>query len=245
MNSHGENFPLTRHSVVLAVQSGNPAARLRAMETIASVYWKPIYKYVRLKWNVTPEDAADFAQDFFARLIEKELLNTYDRSKGRLRTFLRICADRLFMNQLRDSQRLKRGAGSAHVALDVEQAERELATVPGSESPEDCFNREWVVSLFTLGLERMRANCENEGKLIQFRLLERYDLDDVEARPSYAQLADEFGLALTDVTNYLAFARRQFRACVLDQLREMTATDEEYRREAQSLLGVEINETAL
>jgi len=29
-------------------------------------------------------------------------------------------------------------------------------------------------------------------------------------------------LAVTDVTNYLAFARREFRRCVLNQLREMT-----------------------
>lgn len=240
VNSHGDNFPLTRHSVVLAVQSDNPAARLRAMETIATVYWKPIYKYIRLKWNVPPEDAADFAQEFFTRLIEKEILDSYDSSKGRLRTFLRVCADRLFMNQLRDSQRLKRGAGNAPISIEVEQAEQELATLPRSASPEDCFNKEWVRSLFTLGLERMRANCENEGKLIQLQLFERHDLDDTEMKPSYAQLADEFEVAVTDVTNYLAFARRQFRACVLDQLREMTATDEEYRREAQALLGVEI-----
>jgi hypothetical protein len=75
--------------------------------------------------------------------------------------------------------------------------------------------------------------------MIHFELFERYDLLDDEARPSYAQLATDFGLATTGVTNYLAFARREFRRCVLDQLREMTATDEEFRREAQSLLGVD------
>jgi hypothetical protein len=86
----------------------------------------------------------------------------------------------------------------------------------------------------------MRVHCENAGKSIQFQLFERYDLDEADPKPSYAQLAEGFGLATTDVTNYLAFARREFRRCVLDQLREMTATDEEFRREAQALLGVEI-----
>ena len=57
---------------------------------------------------------------------------------------------------------------------------------------------------------------------------------------SYAQLATEFGLTSTDVTNYLALARREFRRCVLGQLREMTATDDEFRREARSLLGLEL-----
>jgi hypothetical protein len=41
------------------------------------------------------------------------------------------------------------------------------------------------------------------------------------------------------VTNYLAFARREFRRAVLAQLREMTGSEEEFQREAQTLLGVE------
>jgi hypothetical protein len=193
-----------------------------------------------MKWNVATEDAADFTQEFFTRLLEKEFLNSYDSSKGRLRTFLRICVDRLFMKQTRDSHRLKRGAVGAHPALDFEEAERELATMPRSESPEDCFDKEWVRSLFTLGLQQLRASCESGGKMVHFELFERYDLNEVDPKPSYAQLATEFGLAATDVTNYLAFARREFRRCVLDQLREMTATEEEFRREAQTLLGLRV-----
>jgi hypothetical protein len=76
--------------------------------------------------------------------------------------------------------------------------------------------------------------------MIHFELFELYDLQDTDPRLSYSQLATKFGLATTDVTNYLAFARREFRRCVLDQLREMTATDQEFRREAQTLLGVDI-----
>ncbi len=238
-NSQGGNFPLTRHSVVLAAQSEDPATRSRAVETIAAAYWKPVYKYVRLKWNIAAEDAADFTQEFFTRLLEKEFLDSYDSGKGRLRTFLRTCADRLFMKQMRDANRVKRGAGQAHFSLDFEEAEQELGAMQGSESPEDCFDKEWIRSLFALGLQKLRASCESEGKMIHFELFERYDLQDDDSPPSYAQLAQEFGLAATDVTNYLAFARREFRRCVLDQLREMTASDEEFRREAQALLGVQ------
>lgn len=240
VNSQGGNFPPTRHSVVLAAQSDDPAARSRAVAAIAATYWKPIYKYARLKWNLATEDAADFTQEFFTRLLEREFLDAYDSNKGRLRTFLRTCADHLFANQTRNSMRLKRGAGNTCFSLDFEEAEQELANVPNSESPEDCFDKEWVRSLFTLGLQRLRANCETSGKVIHFDLFERYDLGDPDPRPSYAQLATEFGLAATDVTNYLSFARREFRRCVLDQLREMTATDEEFRREARALLGVEV-----
>src|ERR1700680_5227924 len=127
-NSHSGSFPITRHSLVVAAQSNEPATRSGAIEAIAAAYWRPVYKYVRMKWNIAPEDAADFTQEFFSRLLEKEFLHSYESSKGRLRTFLRTCADALFINQTRDSRRLKRGVGSAHLSLDVMEAEEEGET---------------------------------------------------------------------------------------------------------------------
>jgi hypothetical protein len=76
--------------------------------------------------------------------------------------------------------------------------------------------------------------------MTHFELFDLYDLQDADPKPSYEELARKFGLATTDVTNYLAFARREFRRCVLDQLREMTTSDQEFHREAQVLLGVDI-----
>ena len=75
--------------------------------------------------------------------------------------------------------------------------------------------------------------------MVQFQLFERYDLRD-DANVSYASLAEEFALDTTTVNNYLAATRRDFRSVVLEKLREITATDEEFRTEARSLLGVDV-----
>ena len=238
-NHQGDAFPLTRHSVVAAAQGRDPQERVRALDAIIGAYWRPVYKYVRMRWRVEREDAEDFTQDFFSRLLEKDFLASYDPAKGKLRTFLRTCIDRLFLNQVRDAHRQKRGNAAAHVTLDFEEAEHELGASAQTESPEDYFEKEWIRTLFTLAVERLRAHCQSAGKATQFTLFERYDLGDEETRPSYVDLAGEFNIALTDVTNYLAFARREFRRCALDQLREMTGSEEEFRREAQSVLGVD------
>jgi RNA polymerase sigma factor (sigma-70 family) len=236
----GGSFPVTRHSIVVAAQSSDPVERSRAIETVTAAYWKPIYKYMRMKWGMAREDAQDFTQEFFTRLIEKEFLEAYDAHKGRLRTFLRTCADRLYLNQSRDAQRLKRSGGATHLPLDFDTAERELPKGSAAESIEEYFEKEWVRSLFSFALERLRAQCESSGKAVHFALFERYDLAEEDGpRPSYAELAREFGLPVTDVTNYLAFSRREFRRAVLGQLREMTASEEEFRREARALLGVD------
>jgi len=240
----GDAFPATRYSVISAARSDNPAERSHAIEAITSFYWKPVYKYVRLRWSLDAEDARDFTQDFFLRLIEKDFLESYDPAKGRLRTFLRTCADRLFLNQSRDAHRLKRGGALAQRAVDFDEAEREFSHMirqsgssPGS--PEEYFEKEWVRTLFAQAVEQLQAECELAGKKLYFELFAGYDLDDNDPKPSYASLAGRFNLSVTDVTNYLAFARREFRHCVLEKLRLMTGSEEEFRREAQSLLGVQ------
>jgi RNA polymerase sigma factor (sigma-70 family) len=235
-----DRFPMTQRSVVDAIQSDDPTEKSRAIEAITAAYWKPIYKYFRLRWKVNFFDAQDLTQEFFARLIEKDFLSSYDVNKGRLRTFLRTCADRLFMNQSRDAHRMKRGGANPDANLDFDEAERELARMAPSSSDtiDEYFEREWIRNLFALALERLRSKFTATGKLVYLDLFERYDLaEDQSSRLTYAQLAEEFRVSASNVTNYLAAARREFRQCVLDQLREMTTSEEEYQAEARALLG--------
>ena len=102
---------------------------------------------------------------------------------------------------------------------------------------EDFFEREWARSVFSLSLERLRQDCEQRGKQMHFRLLELYDIEEAGKELTYEQVAQQFGLKSSDVTNYLAYARREFRRIVLEQLREMTGSEEEFRQEAQTLAG--------
>ena len=240
-------FPATRWSAVVAARSEDPRDRSRALDAILAAYWKPIYKYLRIRWNKSDEDAKDATQEFLAQLIEKEYLSDFDPAKARLRTFLRVCVDHLVANQTKAASRLKRGGDVLHVTLDFEGAEAEFArarspltAAASAESFDQYLEKEFVRNLFTLAVTDLRTSCEARDKLRHFRLFERYDLDDSDAsRPSYAELAQEFGIAVTDVTNHLAFARREFRRIALEKLREMTYSEEEFRREARSLLGVE------
>lgn len=94
-------------------------------------------------------------------------------------------------------------------------------------------------SLFSLAVEKLREECALRGKDLPFRLFERYELDrDPDEALTYEKLADELDVPVTQVTNFLAFARREFRRIVLERLREITASDHEFREEARSLLGV-------
>lgn len=245
----GGKFPATRWSAIVAARSTDSAERARALETVVEAYWKPIYKYVRIRWNKSNEDAKDLTQEFFSRLIEKNYLDDFDPGKARLRTFLRVCVDHFLANEAKAATRLKRGGAAEHTSLDFDAAEAELgrasesfAQAAGTASPEsmdDFLEKEFLRSLFGLSLESLRQFCDARGKQAHFRLFEIHDVEDSGTkRPKYADLARQFGIATTDVTNYLAFARREFRRISLEKLREMTATEDEFRREARALLGV-------
>ncbi len=235
------NFPTTRWSAIVAAGSGDDSERFRASEWIATFYWKPIYKYIRVKWHKSSEDSKDLTQGFFALAFEKGYFASYDPSKGRFRTFVRSCVDGFVANEGKAAHRIKRGGDLSIKSLDVEGAEREirLSEPPNLNSIEDYFYKEWLRSLFSLAVEALRQECAATGKITHFQLFERYDLDEGDAggECSYATLAEEFHLPLSQVTNYLAYIRRSLRRIVLEKLREITADDEEFRKEARSIFG--------
>jgi len=236
------SFPLTRHSLMQAVRSADAKERRRALDVLIGAYWKPVYKYIRVRWGKDNEQAKDLTQEFFVRLLEKDFLESYDPTRARLRTFLRVCLDRFLSNTQTAEQRLKRGGEIAFLPLDFETAEGELRQFEprSSEDVEEFFTREWTRSVFSNALERLRQDCEANGKHVHFQLLELYDIEEGGKQLTYAQVAEEFGIKSSDVTNYLAYARREFRRIVLESLREMTASEEEFRREARALLGIEV-----
>jgi hypothetical protein len=243
--AHGESmggddrFPSTRWSVIDAARSSDEAERTRAMETICLAYWQAVYKYVRLRWNRSTEDSQDLTQGFFAEMLERELLNRFDAGRSRLRTYLRLCVDSFVMNEDKAERRQKRGGEAQHLALDFEEAEEELGTIdPASiasaESLDEFFEKEWIRSLFTLAVEELRKLAVERERERAFRFFEAYDL---EGDISYQKLAEENDISVSDVTNGLSWARREFRRIALERLREVCGSEEEFRREARATFG--------
>lgn len=204
-------FPSTRRSAVFAARSENSGERRDGFEALIEAYWKPVYKLIRIKWSCSAEDAADLTQGFFASAIERDFFRTYDPEKGTFRTFLRTCLDGYIANQRKSAARLKRGGDVRTVSAETELREHP----PAPElNPEEFFHREWVRSVFALALDDLRGVCDEPAKRVRFQMFERYEL---EQAASYAELARDFGVPVTTVTNHLAWARREFRRLLLER----------------------------
>ncbi|HTG85735.1 MAG TPA: hypothetical protein VL907_01825 [Pyrinomonadaceae bacterium] len=238
-----QRFPVTNQSAIAAARSEDQVVRQRAFDTILNSYWKPTYKYIRLKWHANNEDAKDLTQGFFADAFEKNHFAHYNARKASFQTFLRTCLDGFVANERKAGKRLKRGGDVNHFQFDFLSAEDEIAMQAmqaNDLNAEDYFHREWVRWMFTMSVDTLRQRYEASGRQVHFQLFEAYDLNDDDTSVSYASLAETFALEPATVNNYLAATRRDFRRIVLDKLREITATDEEFRTEARSLLGVDV-----
>ena len=233
-------FPATRLSVVERTRSGDEETRRIALATIIDAYWKPAYKYLRLKWSLDADAAADLTQEFFASALEKEVVEKYDPARARFRTYLRLCLDGFASNARKAERRLKRGGGVTLVPLDFETAEGEMAThEPAVDADvEELFYREWVRALLERSVADLERHARELGRPEMFDVFARYDLvEEDDARPTYTAIASALNLTAATVTNHLAAMRRQFRTIVLDRLRELTSSDEEWEAEAAKLLG--------
>jgi len=238
----GAPFPVTRLSIVQGASSDDAALRERATGEIARVYWTPVYTYVRVQWRLDVEDACDATQEFFMRALTRDLFARYDASKARFRTYVRLCLDSFMANEAKAQRRAKRGGNRPHLPL--HEAEELVGQYAGQDAVDndDMFDREWIRALISSALGALRAHCAASGKDTPFAIMHLYDIEsaDAEVRPTYSELAQRFDVPVTQVTNYLAWARRQLRERVLETLRAHSGSDREFREDAKHYLGVDV-----
>jgi RNA polymerase sigma factor (sigma-70 family) len=223
IGGRGDHFPSTQLSLLEATASSLSS---EALDRVITIYWKPVYRFIRLKFHKNNEDAKDLTQGFFATALERDFFARFDPEKASFRAYLRMAVERFAANQHAAAHRQKRGG-------DIEFEDIGEQSV-SSESPEQVFEREWQRQLFCLAVDELRAHSDACGKQLEFQIFQAYDLAEGE-RPSYAELASQYRLPETSVTNYLAWARRMMRSFVMERLRGTTAGWRELRDEMRRL----------
>jgi RNA polymerase sigma factor (sigma-70 family) len=238
-------FPLTRHSLVARLGHASTAERRDAFDELTRAYRPALLGYLRRRWHFDEADAEDAAQSLLLRLWEHETLHTFDPTRARFRTFLRVCIDRHAHNRRREARALRRGGGAHHLPLHDDAAEQALdaqsahAAAIEAERAEACFRDEVARAVLGRAIARLQQELVQRDRAVVFEVLRRYDLEPLPDL-RYAQVAETLGIPVTQVTNHLHAARRRLRALALEEVRALCASDDEYRDEARDLLGVQL-----
>ena len=231
----GEAFQPTRWSIVLSAGDPRSSAYQESLDYLTRAYWRPVYAYLRRRGH-SIEDAKDLTQDFFEVALRRNLPGRAERREGKFRTFL-LASVQNFLRDARDRESAARhGGGWNKVELDLAD---DLGIVgPGSETPEETYDRRWALDLLQGSLGDLRRHYAAGGKDLHYRLFERYVDLLVAGRPvGYPELAGEFGCSVSDVTNYLHRARLLYRELLRARIRESVARPEEVEEEVRELFG--------
>jgi len=228
-------FATTRWSVVIAAQQEPTGVADEALETLCRTYWYPLYAYVR-RAGRGAHDAQDLTQEFFARLLAKEWLNSADRGKGRFRTFLLVAMKRFLAKEWQREHAQKRGGAFLFVPINPEGAEERYAAEPGLE-PDAVYERRWALTLLDSALDSLAREFRSAGKEREFELLKPW-LTAERGEIPYGELASAMGTTEGAARVAVHRLRKRFREVFRAIIAETVADANEIPDELQHLAAV-------
>ncbi len=227
-------FPSTRWSLVVAATRKDAPESAAALESLCRAYWYPLYTYVR-RCGQSPHDAQDLTQEFFCRLLEKRWLDSADREKGKLRTFLIVALKNFMSNEWRRASAQRRGGGQTPVPFDAEFAESRYAADHSARlGADESFDKQWALTLLDSTVNRLRAEFVAAGKPGDFEALkdclmaERGSID-------YAAVAKRLGGSEGAARVAIHRLRKRFRDVYREEISQTLADGTDLEGELRHL----------
>ena len=218
------HFPPTAWSLLAHLRDPKDPRVQAYLNRMIEVYWRPIYKYIRLSWKRSNEDAKDLTQAFFIHLLEGDLLARADPDRGNFRKLLLTSLRNFLSNEVRSSSALKRGGGRNVISLDANEGES-WATDPSD--PQEAFEAQWAKDLLEKAIDRLSKSVMVEV----FTAFKRFHLEDAAVR----SIATELRATEAQVGHFLQDARSALRRLVTEEIREYVHEEGEIARELDHL----------
>ena len=231
-----DTFATTRWTLVLTAGGDGSSQSRNAMAELCALYWYPLYAFIRRKGH-DPDRAQDLTQGFFARLLERNIVQTADRQRGRFRAYL-LGALQHFLADERDREHaLKRGGGHVTISRDLETAEQRYALEPAHDlTPERLFDRRWASTVIALVMAELRRQFVAEGKADLFERLKPFLVSD-PSDATQAQAATELGISPGAARVALHRMRRRYGELLREQIAETVSSPDQIDEEIRDLFA--------
>lgn len=216
-------FLSTRWSIVVSAGRRSSPDSRRALESLCETYWLPLYAFARRR-VASVEEAQDLTQEFFVRLLEKQVLAEASPERGRFRSFLLTAMKNFLANEWDKARAAKRGGDRQRLSLDWDQGESRLSVEPQHElTAEREFERQWVWTLLEVVVNRLHQEFLDSDKSRQFDLLKEALSGDRQAI-DYPAVSAELGMSEDAVRQAASRLRKRYRELLRDEVAQ-TVTD--------------------
>lgn len=227
-------FPPTRWSVVQRARGRDDQAARTALGELCRGYWPPLYAWARRRGH-EPDAATELVQDFFAALLGGESLQTFDRERGRFRSWL-LGALRHHESHGRERERAaKRGGTAIVIPFDAELAERVHGTVASAPSPEQAYERAWALGVLARVEARLRDDYRRRGAEPELDALAPTILHDADVR--YAAIAERLGKSEGAIKVAAHRLRKRWGELLRAEVADTVASPEDVEPELRALIA--------
>ena len=205
-----------------------------ALERLCRAYWPPIYGFLRRK-GLSPHDAQDTTQGFFAALLRRNDFAQADQAKGRFRTYLLGALTHYLADERDKAGAQKRGGGVVPISLDETDAEGRYLAEPATEAtPERAFDQRWATSLLEQAFALLQGEFRAAGKVNVFEPLKLFLTQ--EAGPGgYDAVAAQLRLQPGTVAVTVHRMRSRYRELLRAQVAETVANPKDVEDEFRAL----------
>ncbi len=231
------SFHTTHWTLVLdAARHGetDTTSTRRALSSLCQTYRPPLYAHARRR-GLSPADAEDAVQGFFARLLRLESLADAKRERGRFRAFL-LGAFNHYLADVRDHARAEKRGAHLLPPLDLAATEAALDAAKSAGLPPDqAFDHAWALTVLetvTARLRREYARTHREHHLDALLPC----LGGRTADSPHVAIAQKLGLSEPAVRVALHRLRHHYREVLRDEIAQTVARPEDIDAELRHLL---------
>ena len=227
-------FATTHWSVVLRAGKPKAPGYQDALQTLCRSYWFPLYVYLR-RQGYTNQQAEDYTQAFFCRILEKKVLSMADSKRGKFRSFLLSTLKHFLADEHDRAKAQKRGGGRKILSIDFKGAENQYNLEPAdSLSPEKLFDKSWALTVLDRTMSRLKAELTSQNKQELFEYLKIYLTAGKDAIP-YRDKAAQMNMTEGNVRTAVHRLRRRYRKLLRDEIAQTVTAEEQIDQEIDDL----------
>jgi len=238
MGGTGGVFLTTHWSLIEESKSDDERSRA-LIGLLLERYWKPVYFYLRRK-GLNNEEAKDLTQGFFHEIIlNRDLIQRADQSKGRFRSFLLHALEQYLIDARHKQTAQKRIPKDKLVSLDIVE-EPVFPHVHPDMTAEESYNYGWMSALLDRVLSDVEARCHEQDMSIHWNIFNDRIVQPIlkqQTSPSLEDICEKYGISdRKKASNMTITVKRCFQAVLQEHVRNTVISDDQTREELQEIM---------
>ena len=187
--------------------------------------------------GMSPADAEDITQGFFAKMVDQGTIQRVTPSAGKLRSYLVASVRNHIGREKRRDRAKKRGGGALHLSIDQEEAEgRYLAEASTETNPDRAFERRWAMALLDAAMDRLRKDYVSRGEGETFDALSPL-IAETDRGSDYREAGERLGMKVGTLRVAVFRLKKRFRRLVREEIGETVADPAEIDAEIEELFA--------